>query len=124
PGETVEATAEFAAAAVVVLQRATSVQTRIDVGLDALARTDDEVGVAGYVVDQVAADLRDVLLTTGHLPDPAPQALAFEQMPFPARVSVDRYVGAFRVIREALPQVLRRRMRVVQDEVVPQCRPF
>ena len=57
-----------------------AVQASVAEGLDAVVGAHDQERHVGDLVDVVVADVRDLLLEAGQLPDPAPELLDFERM--------------------------------------------
>jgi hypothetical protein len=89
PRKAVERAAELRALAGVVLQLSAAMQTRVVVGLDRVgAGTGHDERHGGDVVDDVAADVGDLLLAAGELPDPLPQALDLTLVPLARRVAI------------------------------------
>ena len=80
PAEAVERAAELRRpAAALGPQQAAAVQAHVVERLDrARAAAHDEVRAAGDVVDQVVADVGEVLLAAGHLPGAVPHLRPFE----------------------------------------------
>ena len=68
------------ALAVGLAQQAAAVQAGVAVGLDAIGGAHDEERQVGDLVHVIVADLGDLLLETGQLPDATPQLLDLERM--------------------------------------------
>ena len=100
PGEPVVGAAELAAPAVVGLEEPAAMQARVGVRPDLVGgRSGHQVRLIGDVVDDVAADLGQMFLPTGELPDAAPEARLLPLVPLAGQVAVLRDVGESRQVR-------------------------
>ena len=75
--------------------------------------------MVGDVVDDVVADLGDVLLAAGHLPDPGPEPLLLELVAGARQVVVLRHVGQPVQVGALLAQEVGDAMRVLVEKVLP-----
>ena len=122
PGESVEGAADLGAPPGVALELPATVEAGVGVGLDLVGRgADHEVRPAGDVVDNVVADLRDVLLPAGHLPYPGPQPFLFQFVGTAGRVPLDGHRGRAEPVAVVGPQLRRDWLPVgLQDLLVGQ----
>ena len=93
PGEAVERAAERLHAAARFAQQDAPMQADVHEGADAFGRAGDQDRLVADLIDDMVADVRDLLDPAGHLPDLLPHMLHFQIVPFAGEIAFDRNVA-------------------------------
>ena len=119
PREAVERAAHLAATPADVFQLPPAVEAGVVERLDlAGGRAHDDEGQVGDVVDDVAADVLDLLLTAGELPHALPQAFHLALVPVPRRIPRVGDVLVAEVLRAFQAQHLGHRLGVRVEQLL------
>ena len=110
PGEPVERATELVDAAALGTQLRAPMQTGVDVGADrARARAHHDEGVMDDLIEDVVADIGDLLKPAGQLPGLAPDLLHLLVVPRLGPVALDGKVAVAQVLRRKFGEHHRRR---------------